>query len=35
MSEYGHQLKFDSEGYALCPESKEKYQLKNGAVNKL
>lgn len=35
MSEYGHQLKFDSQGMAECPESKEKYQLKNNQVNKL
>jgi UDP-2-acetamido-3-amino-2,3-dideoxy-glucuronate N-acetyltransferase len=35
MSEYGHKLKFDSQGYAECPESKEKYQLKNGSVIKL
>lgn len=35
MSEYGHKLKFDNQGYAECPESKEKYQLKNGSVIKL
>ncbi len=35
MSEYGHRLEFDSEGYALCPESKEKYQLINNKVIKL
>jgi UDP-2-acetamido-3-amino-2,3-dideoxy-glucuronate N-acetyltransferase len=35
MSEYGHKLKFDAEGYAICPESKEKYQLKNNKVIKL
>ena len=35
MSEFGHQLKFDAEGIAICPESKDKYQLKNGAVNKI
>ncbi len=35
MSEYGHRLEFDSEGYALCPESKEKYQLINYKVIKL
>ncbi len=35
MSEYGHKLKFDSQGFAECPESKEKYQLKNGKVIKL
>jgi UDP-2-acetamido-3-amino-2,3-dideoxy-glucuronate N-acetyltransferase len=35
MSEYGHRLQFDTEGIALCPESGEKYQLKEGKVNKL
>jgi UDP-2-acetamido-3-amino-2,3-dideoxy-glucuronate N-acetyltransferase len=34
MSEYGHRLKFDAEGNAECPESKEKYRLQNGAVTK-
>jgi UDP-2-acetamido-3-amino-2,3-dideoxy-glucuronate N-acetyltransferase len=34
MSEYGHQLKFDKEGRALCPESRQRYVLKNGAVLK-
>ena len=35
MSEYGHKLSFDENGYAACPESKEKYQLKNGWVVKI
>jgi UDP-2-acetamido-3-amino-2,3-dideoxy-glucuronate N-acetyltransferase len=35
MSEYGHKLIFDQEGFAFCPESKEKYQLKEGKINKL
>lgn len=35
MSEYGHQLYFDNEGIAECPESHEKYQLKDGKVFKL
>jgi UDP-2-acetamido-3-amino-2,3-dideoxy-glucuronate N-acetyltransferase len=35
MSEYGHRLSFNSEGIAECPESKEKYILKNGQVIKL
>ncbi len=35
MSEYGHRLNFDADGYAVCPESKEKYQLKNNIVTKL
>lgn len=32
MSKYGHRLKFDENGYAECPESKEKYKLKDGEV---
>jgi UDP-2-acetamido-3-amino-2,3-dideoxy-glucuronate N-acetyltransferase len=35
MSEYGHRLKFDENGIAVCPESKEKYQLKDNKVSKL
>ena len=35
MSEYGHRLYFDTEGIAECPESHEKYQLKDGKVFKL
>lgn len=35
MSEYGHRLNFDSEGLAICPESKQKYQLKDNSVRKL
>ena len=35
MSEYGHQLKFDKEGYAVCEESKEKYFLSKGKVTKI
>lgn len=35
MSEYGHKLHFDVQGIAVCPESKEKYQLRNGTVKKL
>jgi len=35
MSEYGHRLDFNAEGIAICPESKEKYQLKNNTVIKL
>lgn len=35
MSEYGHRLEFDSEGIAICPESKEKYKLENNKVEKL
>lgn len=35
MSEYGHSLKFDKDGLAECPESKEKYKLASGNVTKL
>jgi len=35
MSEYGHQLSFNAEGIAECPESKEKYKLLNGSVSKI
>lgn len=35
MSEYGHKLKFDATGQAVCPESGEKYQLKDNKVSKV
>ncbi len=35
MSEYGHRLEFDEEGIAECPESHEKYRLKDGQVVKI
>ncbi len=35
MSEYGHKLNFDKNGIAICPESNEKYQLKENTVSKL
>lgn len=35
MSEYGHKLKFDKEGLAVCPESNETYKLTSGHVTKL
>lgn len=35
MSEYGHRLKFDENGLAICPESGDKYQLSNGIVHKV
>jgi UDP-2-acetamido-3-amino-2,3-dideoxy-glucuronate N-acetyltransferase len=34
MSEYGHRLDFDEKGVAICPESGEKYILKNDVVTK-
>jgi len=35
MSEFGHRLNFNEEGIAICPESKDKYELKDGRVRKL
>jgi UDP-2-acetamido-3-amino-2,3-dideoxy-glucuronate N-acetyltransferase len=35
MSEFGHRLNFDDKGIAVCPESKEKYILKNNIVEKI
>jgi len=35
ISEYGHRLNFDKKGLATCPESQEKYHLKNNIVTKI
>ncbi|MGQ0829747.1 MAG: acyltransferase [Bacteroidota bacterium] len=35
MSEYGHRLKFDKDGIAVCTESKEQYRLTNNKVTKI
>lgn len=35
VSEYGHRLNFDKNGIAICPESKEEYQLSAGNVEKI
>ncbi len=35
MSEFGHRLKFDTNGQGVCEESGEKYELRNGQVKKL
>jgi len=35
MSEYGHKLEFNEKGLAICPESGDKYELKEGEVSKL
>jgi UDP-2-acetamido-3-amino-2,3-dideoxy-glucuronate N-acetyltransferase len=32
MSEFGHKLSFDKNGIAVCPESNQRYQLKDGHV---
>ena len=34
MSEYGHRLKFDANGIAICPESKQEYKLENDIVKR-
>ena len=35
ISEYGHKLKFDDAGIAVCPESNEKYSLVGNVITKL
>lgn len=35
MSEYGHKLEFNTQGIAVCPESKQQYELKQGTVKRL
>jgi UDP-2-acetamido-3-amino-2,3-dideoxy-glucuronate N-acetyltransferase len=35
MSEYGHQLKFDANGIAVCPESKQEYHLEGKKVKRI
>lgn len=35
MSEFGHRLDFDESGMAVCPESMERYELKEGRVRKI
>ncbi|HTH58152.1 MAG TPA: acyltransferase [Cyclobacteriaceae bacterium] len=35
MSEFGHKLAFDKDGFAVCPESGERYELKKGSVKKI
>jgi UDP-2-acetamido-3-amino-2,3-dideoxy-glucuronate N-acetyltransferase len=35
MSEYGHQLQFDANGIAVCPESKQEYKLEGNKVNRI
>jgi UDP-2-acetamido-3-amino-2,3-dideoxy-glucuronate N-acetyltransferase len=35
MSEFGHKLIFDTDGYAKCPESGDTYRLENGNVFKI
>jgi len=35
MSEYGHKLAFDKSGFAVCPESGDRYRLEEGRVLKI
>lgn len=35
VSEYGHRLTFDTAGLAVCPETGQQYQLKNGHVTRI
>jgi UDP-2-acetamido-3-amino-2,3-dideoxy-glucuronate N-acetyltransferase len=35
MSEYGHRLKFDANGIAVCPESKQEYKLEGNKVKRI
>lgn len=35
MSEFGERLHFDENGFAVCKESKQKYQLKNNQVTRV
>lgn len=35
VSEYGHRLKFNEDGFATCKESKQEYRLKNNSVIKI
>jgi UDP-2-acetamido-3-amino-2,3-dideoxy-glucuronate N-acetyltransferase len=35
MSEFGHRLRFNEQNIALCPESQERYLLKDNKVTKL
>jgi UDP-2-acetamido-3-amino-2,3-dideoxy-glucuronate N-acetyltransferase len=32
VGEYGHRLNFSQDGFAICPESKQKYRFKDGVV---
>ena len=35
VSEYGHRLNFDAQGFAICPESGQHYQLVEGRVEEI
>ena len=34
VSEYGHRLEFDADGRAVCPETRQQYQLKNNQISR-
>lgn len=35
MSEFGHKLSFDKNGIGVCPESEQKYMVKDGQVKRV
>ncbi|NJB83927.1 acyltransferase [Wenyingzhuangia aestuarii] len=35
VSEYGHRLNFDADGFAVCSESLQEYKLENGKVSRI
>ncbi len=35
MSEYGHKLIFDKDGFAFCPESKQEFKLEKNKVTRI
>ena len=35
VSEYGHKLEFDKEGFGLCKETNQKYKLSNNLVERI
>lgn len=35
VSEYGHRLELDADGVAFCPETQQKYQLKENKVTRI
>ncbi len=35
ISEFGHRLEFNAAGEAICPESRQKYILQNGSVQRV
>jgi UDP-2-acetamido-3-amino-2,3-dideoxy-glucuronate N-acetyltransferase len=35
IGEYGHRLKFNDKGFAVCPESHQEYKLENNTVSRI